>query len=176
MIVALLSLLQAAVPAPAPVAAPVPVWKLTDRTSPAGVRSVSAVVLGYDGLSRFIVKCDVAQEPIVSVQFNQPSPLGQSAAKPVAVRFDNAFANTYDWQFPGSGTYVSDPEAVTRLTTLLVKAKTLAVETTNASNFAVQASFPAPGGDAMIRQVLSACGYTLGVAPVAPPPPADDAQ
>ena len=41
------------------VAPATPVWKLADRTNPAGVRSISASVTGNDGLSRFVVKCDV---------------------------------------------------------------------------------------------------------------------
>ncbi len=159
-------LLQAATPA-------LPGWKLADRTSPAGVRSVSASVTGRDGLSRFVVKCDVASEPIVSVQFIQPQPIGQSADKAVAVRFDGGPAFTYMWQFPGSGTYVTDPDAVTKLTSFLVKSKDVRVETTNGANFAVQASFAAPGSDAMIRQVLGVCGYTLGVVPPVPAPPKD---
>lgn len=158
-------LMQAAIAAPA-----APAWKLSDRATQAGVRSVSASVTGDDGLSRFVVKCDVAQEPIVSIQFIQPSPIGQSADKPVAVRFDGGPAFTYSWAFPGTGAYTSDPAAVTRLTTFLVKAKTIGVETTNASNFAVQASFAAPGGDAIVRQVLGACRYQLGVDPTLAPP------
>ena len=150
------------------VAVPTPTWKLADRTNAAGVRSVSAAVIGFDGLSRLVVKCDVSQESIVSMQFLQPTPLG-SGEKPVGVRFDNGFANSYPWRSAGNGVYVSDPEAVTALTTLLAKAKTVTVETTNASNFAVQANFPAPDSDAMIRQVLGVCGYTLGVVPPLPP-------
>jgi len=164
---AFLLLLQAAAPAPA-----APAWKLADRTNPAGVRSISASVTGNDGLSRFVVKCDVASEPIVSIQFIQPQPLGQGADKPVAVRFDGGPAFTYDWQFPGSGAYIIDPEAVTRLTTFLVKSKTVRVETTNGASFAVQANFAAPASDAMVRQVLGVCGYTLGVVPPVPPKPA----
>ncbi len=160
-------LLQAATPATAPA------WKLTDRTSAAGIRSVSASVIGSDGLSRFVVKCDVAQEPIVSVQFIQPTSFGTGADKPVAVRFDGGVASTYNWHPSGNGIYASDPEAVTALTQFLVKAKTVRVETTNAANFAVQATFAAPTGDAMIRTVLDACHYTLGVVPPAPPPPKD---
>ena len=83
-----LLLAQAAIPAVAPA------WKLADRTNPAGVRSISASVTGNDGLSRFVVKCDVAVEPIVSIQFIQPQPLGQGADKPVAVRFDGGPAFT----------------------------------------------------------------------------------
>jgi hypothetical protein len=166
MILALL--LQAAA-----VAAPAPAWKLADRTSTAGVRSVSASVIGRDGLSRFVVKCDVGTEPIVSIQFIQPTAIGASADKAVAVRFDGGPAFTYLWQFPGTATYVTDPEAITRLTTFLVKSKTVGVETTNGSNFAVQAVFAAPGSDVMIRQVLGVCGYTLGVVPAPPPPPKD---
>ncbi len=163
MIAAMLLLAQAATPAPVPA----PTWKITDRTSAAGIRSVAATVLGIDGVSRFVLKCDVAQEPIVSLQFLQPAALGQ-APKPVSLRFDNGFANTDEWQIASIGAYISDADAVTRLTGLLAKAKTIAVETTNASNFAIQASFPAPGGDAVVRQVLGACGYTLGVVPAPP--------
>jgi len=162
---AFLLLLQAVAPAPAPT------WKIADRTNATGVRSISASVTGNDGLSRFVVKCDVASEPIVSIQFIQPQPLGSGADKPVAVRFDGGPAFTYNWQFPGTGTYITDPEAITRLTTFLVKSKTVRVEATNGASFAVQANFVAPSGDAMVRQVLGVCGYTLGVVP----PPAKSA-
>ena len=165
---AFLLLLQTTSPAPAPA----PAWKLADRTNPAGVRSISASVTGNDGLSRLVVKCDVGSEPIVSIQFIQPQPLGSGADKPVAVRFDGGPAFTYNWQFPGTGTYVTDPEAITKLTSFLVKSKTVRVETTNGANFAVQATFVAPTSDAMVRQVLGVCGYTLGVVP---PPPAKPA-
>ena len=163
-------LIQAAVAGAAAPAAPT--WKLADRTNPAGVRSISASVTGNDGLSRFVVKCDVASEPIVSIQFIQPQSLGSGADKPVAVRFDGGPAFTYNWQVPGTGTYVTDPEAITKLTTFLVKSKTVRVETTNAANFAVQANFVAPTSDAMVRQVLGVCGYTLGVVPSPPAKPA----
>lgn len=168
MMLSLLLLVQAAT-----ASSPPPAWKFAERTNAAGVRSVSAAVVGYDKLSRLVVKCDVAQEPIVSVQFLQPTPIGQGE-KPVGVRFDNGFANTYAWQATGNGIYVSDPVAVTALTSLLVKAKAVTVETTNASNFAVQATFAAPGSDALVRKVLGVCGYTLGVVPPLPPaPPAE---
>jgi hypothetical protein len=167
MMLSLLLLAQAAASAPA---AALPAWKFAERTNAAGVRSVSASVAGYDGVSRLVVKCDVGQEPIVSIQFFQTAPLGQGE-KPLGMRFDNGFANSYAWQSAGKGLYVSDPQAVTALTTLLVKAKAVNVETTNASNFAVQATFAAPGGDAMVRKVLGVCGYTLGVVPPLPPAP-----
>ena len=166
MMLALLVLAQAAAAAPPTP----PAWKYAERTSAKGVRSVSGSITGSDGVSRLVVKCDVAQEPIVSVQFFQSAPLGQGE-KPVGVRFDGGFANTYSWQAAGNGLYVSDPDAVTALTSLLVKAKAVAVETTNASDFAVQASFAGPGGDAMIRKVIGACGYTLGDVPPLPPAP-----
>lgn len=151
--------------------APAPAWKLADRTSPAGVRSISTSVTGNDGLSRLVVKCDVASEPIVSLQFIQPQSLGSGADKPVAVRFDGGPAFTYNWQFPGAGSYVTDPKAITKLTTFLVKSKAVRVETTNGANFAVQANFVAPTSDAMVRQVLGVCGYTLGVVPPLPTKP-----
>jgi hypothetical protein len=176
MILALL--LQTAVAAtPAPARAPAQAaqaWKFADRTNAAGVRSASASVTGRDGLSRFVVKCDVASEPIVSVQFIQPTAIGQSADKAVSVRFDGGPAFTYLWQFPGTATYITDPEAITKLSSFLVKSKQVGVETTNASNFAVQAVFDAPGNDALVRKVLGVCGYTLGVVP--PPPAPKDPQ
>ena len=145
-------------------------WTLTERTNPAGVRSVSATVVASDGLSRFLVKCDIGKEPIVSIQFNQPNPLGASPDKPVAVRFDRGLAVIDDWSFPGSGSYIADAAEVTKLTMLLVKSKEVAVETTNAANFAVEADFAAPPNDVMIRRIFGACGYAFGVVP--PPPPA----
>lgn len=166
----LLLLLQTGVMSPS--ATP---WKLTERTSPSGVHSVTASVTGRDGLSRFVVKCDIAQEPIVSVQFVQPNPIGAAPeGKPVSVRFDGGMAFTDMWQFPGTAVYISDPAVVTQLTGLLVKAKEVSVETTNDTNFAVQATFSAPGGETTIRQVLSACHYTLGVIPS--PVPSKDAK
>jgi hypothetical protein len=154
-----LLLLQAA----AATSAATPAWKLADRTNAAGVRSISTSVTGNDGLSRFVVKCDVGTESIVSIQFIQPQSLGQGADKPVAVRFDGGPAFTYNWQFPGTGTYITDPVAIT------------------GAGFAVQANFAAPASDAMVRQVLGVCGYTLGVVPPPPPAPpappaAEDAQ
>lgn len=163
-----LLLLQALAATATPAA---PAWKIADRTNATGVRSISASVTGNDGLSRFVVKCDVASEPIVSIQFIQPQPLGSGADKPVAVRFDGGPAFTYNWQFPGTGTYITDPEAITRLTTFLVKSRTVRVETTNAANFAVQSNFVAPTSDAMVRQVLGVCGYTLGIVPPLPAKP-----
>jgi hypothetical protein len=165
MMLGLLLLLQAT-PGPG---APAPGWKLSDRTNSAGVRSVGTAVTGTDGVSRLIVKCDVAEEPIVSVQFLHPAQIG-AGPKPVAVRFDNGLANSFLWEVASAGAYVSDPQAVTTLTTFLARAKTVSVETTNASNFAIQATFPAPGDDRLIRQVLGICGYTLGTLPPAPAP------
>jgi hypothetical protein len=166
-------LLQAAAAAavtPAPAAG----WTLADRTNAAGVRSIVASVVARDGLSRLLVKCDIAQEPIVSIQFIQPRALGESADKLVNVRFDGGPAFAYNWAFPGTGAYITDPEAVTKLAAFMVKAKDVRVDTTNASNFAVEASFVAPGGPALIGKVLTACGNTLGIVPT--PPPVKDAK
>jgi hypothetical protein len=162
-----LFLLQAAAAAATP--APAASWTLADRTNAAGVRSIVASVIARDGLSRLLVKCDIAQEPIVSIQFIQPRALGESADKLVNVRFDGGPAFAYNWAFPGTGAYITDPQAVTKLTTFLVKAKDVRVDTTNGSNFAVEASFVGPGGPGLIGKVLTACGNTLGVAPTLPP-------
>ena len=80
-----------------------PAWKLADRTNAAGVRSISTSVTGNDGLSRFVVKCDVGTESIVSIQFIQPQSLGQGADKPVAVRFDGGPALPITGSFRGRG-------------------------------------------------------------------------
>ena len=50
------------------------------------------------------------------------------------------------------------------------------VETTNGASFAVQANFVAPTGDAMIRQVLGVCGYTLASSRRRRHRPKDDAM
>lgn len=155
-------LLQAATPAPAAG------WMLADRTNAAGVHSIVASVIAHDGLSRLLVKCDIAQQPIVSVQFIQPRALGQSPDKSVNVSFDGSMPYAYNWAFPGTGAYITDPQAVTTLTSALVKAKDVRIDTTNVSNFVVEASFAAPGGPALISKVLSACGNTLGVVPATP--------
>lgn len=175
----LLLLLQAATPAPAatPAAPPPPApWEAREKTNANGTTSVSASVVAQDGSSRLTVKCDKGAEAVVSVQFVSRQQLqeaasdGSYAAKSVGLRFDTGPAITYDWQFQGRVAYNADAPAVTALTTFLAKAKSVQVETTTASNFAFKATFAGPKSDAPIRQVLSACGYTLGAVP--PPLPA----
>jgi hypothetical protein len=178
----LLLLLQAAAPAPAPAApAPAatpaqPAWEVREKTNPNGSTSVSSSVIARDGSSRLTVKCDKGTEAVVSVQFvsrqqlQEPAADGAYAPKSVGLRFDNGPAIAYDWQFQGRVAYNAEAAAVTALTTFLSKAKAVQVETTTASNFAFMAMFDAPKTDAPIRQVLSACGYTLGQVP--PPLPA----
>ncbi|QQV76419.1 hypothetical protein H5J25_13195 [Sphingomonas aliaeris] len=174
----LLLLLQAAAPAPAPApaapasAAPAPAaWEVRDKTNPNGTMSVSTSVIARDGSSRLTVKCDKGAEAVVSVQFvsrqqlQEPAADGAYAPKSVGLRFDNGPAIAYDWQFQGRVAYNADAPAVTALTMFLSKAKAVQVETTTASNFAFMATFDAPKTDAPIRQVLSACGYTLGQVP-----------
>jgi hypothetical protein len=162
--IALVLILQAAVTPGTP-------WIVADRTSAGGVKSISATTTAEDKLSRMVVKCDIAQESIVSIQFLQPRELGQSADKTVTMRFDNGPGVPFDWEFPGPGAFVRTPYAVTTLTVMMTRAKSVQIETTNGMNFAVQASFPVAGADAPIRRVLAACGYKFGVSPAPPPPP-----
>jgi hypothetical protein len=174
----LLLLLQAAAPVAATASAtpaPVTPWEAHDRTNSDGSASVVAAVTARDGSSRLTVKCDKSAESVVSVQFvskqqlQDPAADGYYAGKSVGLRFDTGPAISYDWQLRGRVAYNAESSAVTALTTFLSKAKTVQVETTTASNFAFIATFDGPKTDASIRQVLSACGYTLGQVP--PPPP-----
>lgn len=169
-------LLQAAAPAPVAPAPPPPApWEPRERTNADGSASTSAAVIARDGSSRLTVKCDKGAEPVVSVQFvakqalQEPAEDGSYPSKSVGLRFDTGPAIAYDWQFRGRVAYNADPAAVTALTTFLVKAKAIQVETTTAAKFAFMATFDGPASDASIRQVLSACGYTLGEVP--PPLP-----
>ncbi|MES2058281.1 MAG: hypothetical protein V4564_20260 [Pseudomonadota bacterium] len=164
-------------PAPPAPAAPVP-WAIRERTDAAGVATTTTSVIARDGSSRLVVKCDRGAESIVSVQFITKQTLqiaadsGEFADKQVAMRFNNGPAIADGWQFRGSAAFIAGATPVTALTTGLAKAKTITVETTNATNFAFSATFDGPATDAPIRQVLTACGYTLGTVPPPPAPPA----
>lgn len=165
-------------PAPAAPAAPAP-WAVRERADAAnGVSTTTTSVIARDGSSRLIVKCDRGTESIVSVQFITKQVLqtaadtGEFADKQVALRFNGGPAVADNWQFRGSAAFIAAATPVTTLTTGLAKAKTITVETTNSANFAFSATFDGPATDAPVRQVLTACGYTLGTVPPPPAPPA----
>ncbi|QNQ07921.1 hypothetical protein [Sphingomonas alpina] len=165
-------------PAPAAPAAPAP-WAVRERADAAnGVLTTTTSVIARDGSSRLIVKCDRGTESIVSVQFITKQVLqtaadtGEFADKQVALRFNGGPAVADNWQFRGSAAFIAAATPVTTLTTGLAKAKTITVETTNSANFAFSATFDGPATDAPVRQVLTACGYTLGTVPPPPAPPA----
>jgi hypothetical protein len=166
----LLTLLLQAAPAPAPASPPAP-WVPRERANAGGGSSLTASTTASDGSSRLVVKCDRGAEPVVSVQFIAKQPLqvagddGSYPDKVVALRFDNGPAIGYTWQLRGNAAYDAAPADVTALTMFLVKAKSVRVETTNGAGFAFNATFAAPPSDAPVRQVLSACGYTLGTVP-----------
>jgi hypothetical protein len=172
---AILLLLQAA--APASTTPPPSPWAVRTRANN-GVQSTSVAVVAQDGSSRLVVKCDRATEALVSVQFFAKQPLqiagddGSFAAKPVALRFNDGPANSYDWEFRANAAFTSDPGVVTALTQQLAKARQIKVETTSAGKFRFEAVFDGPPSDAPVRHVLQACGYALGQvpAPTAPAP------
>ena len=76
----------------------------------------------------------------------------------------------FNWEFTGTAAFNRDAVAVTALTVELAKAREIKLMTTNAANFGFGGTFPGPASDAPVRQVLAACGYTLGQVP--PPAPA----
>ncbi|MGH6616607.1 hypothetical protein [Sphingomonas sp.] len=168
----------AAPPPPAPPAAPAPApWAVRERPDAAnGVTTTTTSATARDGSSRLIVKCDRGTESIVSVQFITKQVLqmagdtGEFADKQVAMRFNGGPAVADDWQFRGTAAFIAGATPVTALTTGLAKAKTVTVETTNSANFAFSATFDGPATDAPVRQVLTACGYTLGTVPPPAPP------
>ena len=161
-------LLQAAAPAPAPPPAP---WEPRARTNANGSTSLVASAMARDGSSRMVLKCDRGTEPVVSVQFIAKQPLqiasdnGMYPVKSVSLRFDGSAAIESDWQFRGGAAWDADAGEVTQLTTMMAKAKTVKIETTNASGFAFEATVDLPPTEATVRQVLAACGYTLGQVP-----------
>ena len=163
----LLFLLQAAAVAPAPNAP----WTAQTRTDAAGRVSTSAFVLSGNGDARLMVRCDRAGDPGVSLILRtRTKPLDAGDNHVVTVTVDGGKPIDAVWQFPAGAALLSEPEAVTALTTAIDGGASVRLDTDDGGSHVV-ATFPGAKGHSGVRDVLAACGYALGVVP-APVKPA----
>lgn len=154
---------------PLQVAAPAP-WAVSTRVDGAST-ATSSSAWSSDGSARLVVRCDRTSERIVSIQFVPRSPFAAASPRPVSIAADGGAPLGTNWQFPGSGAFISDDVIVTNLAVVIAHGKAIRVRVIDPANKAVDASFTGPG-EAPVRQVLSACGYDFGVAPPRSPAPA----
>lgn len=167
MIALALLLLQAAPAAPAPAG-----WTLRETSDPAtGAKSTSASIRNIEIGGRLVVRCDVVQRPILSVQYIPRPALQAGANRLVTLTIDNAKAEMSNWQFPGGGGYVDDPVTVFIYAQSFAAAKTIRVETTNDAGEPIANEFAGPGSDALFRKVFEACGQPYAMPAPTPPAP-----
>ena len=172
MILFLTMALQAA---SAAASAPVAPWTPRMKADPAtGLKSGSVSATSQERNGRLVVRCDRRAENVVSIQFIPTMAFAAATPRPVSIQIDGAAPLGTNWEFPGTGTYVSDDQVVTTLTTAIARGKQIKVHIIDPMNNVVDATIPGPSSDAPIKQVLEACGYVFGQVPVrapAPPPP-----
>lgn len=178
MIFALL-LLQAAAAAPASVPAPPPApppWAVVLRGAPPHVATTTSA-WSSDGKARLVVRCDTTADKIVSIQLIPKAGFVAATPRPVSINVDDGGWLGTNWQFPGTGAFVSDDAIVTNLAVMIAHGKSIRIRAIDPDNAPFDATFTGPG-EAPIRAVLSACNYTFGMAPPrqAPPPPAPKSE
>lgn len=158
-----LALAAQAAPAAGPVPAPMP-WAVTHSTARGAPATTTAVWSG-DGKARLVVRCDTATDKIVSLQFIPRAGFPAATPRPVSINVDDGGWLGTNWQFPGSGAFVSDDVVVTNLTAMLAHARSIRVRAIDPAEGTVEAVFAGPPADAPLRTVLAACGYELGKVP-----------
>lgn len=161
-------LLQAAVPAAAAPPAPAP-WAVLKRVDKASA-ATSSSAWSTDGKARLVVRCDVAGEKIVSLQFIPRPAFAAALPRPVSINVDGGGWLGANWQFPGGGAFISDDVIVSNLALLIARGRAIRVRAIDPADVPVDAEFAGPG-EAPIGQVLAACGYELGKAPSRSPAP-----
>lgn len=161
MILVAVLLQAAAAPAPAPTPAP---WTVT-RTTARGKPATTTSVWSADGKARLVVRCDTATEQIVSLQFIPKGGFAPATPRPVSINIDDGGWLGTNWQFPGTGAFVSDDVIVTNLAAMLAHARQVRVRAIDPAEGVVEEVFAGPPGDAPVRAVLGACGYELGKLP-----------
>ncbi|MGY2733686.1 hypothetical protein [Sphingomonas sp. UYP23] len=173
--IAALLLLQAAAPAAA-AAVPSAPWAVQTRTSGKTI-ATSSSAWSTDTSARLVVRCDATAEKIVSLQFIPKGGFAAALPRPVSLNVDDGGWLGTNWQFPGSGAFISDDVVVSNLAAMIAGGKSIRVRVIDPDNKPVDAVFTGPGAGP-IRQVLSACDYELGKVPAragapAPRPPVD---
>ena len=169
----ILALIVQAAAAPASAQAPVPVavpWAVTTRVNGASTATTTSA-WSRDNTARLVVRCDVSGEKIVSIQFIPRPPFIAAQPRPVSIKADDDGWLGTNWQFPGTGAFISQDAAVSNLAVVIAHGKTIRVHVIDPSDAPVDAEFTGPG-EAPVRQVLAACGYQFGVAPPRLPTPA----
>ncbi len=154
-------LLQAATPAPAPVAP----WAAVEHTTPQGTRSIAASAFSADGSARLVVRCDRVREPVVSIQFIPREQGRRFGMQPVALQFDGGTPLVDNWEVMGIGLIERDEAAMTTLSNGIAHARSIKLHSVDANDAAVDLVFMGPANDAPIRRVVEACGFTLGQVP-----------
>ena len=144
------------------VAPPVP-WVVTTKADKASIATTSSA-WSADNTARLVVRCDVTNEKIVSIQFIPRPGFAPAQPRPVSIKADDDGWLGTNWQFPGTGAFVSQDVIVTNLAVVIAHGKTIRVRVIDPDNAVVEKSFTGPG-EAPIRQVLKACDYDFGVAP-----------
>ena len=158
MILALL-LLQAAA---APPAATAP-WAVQTRASDKTV-ATSSSAWSSDHSARLVIRCDAANEKIVSLQFIPKEGFVAAQPRPVSLNVDDGGWLGTNWQFPGNGAFISDDVVVSNLAVMIAQGKAIKVRVIDPDDKPVDALFAGPG-QGPIRQVLAACGYDYGKPP-----------
>jgi hypothetical protein len=153
MLLTALALMQAA---PAQTA---PVWTYKEATDANGKISATAAIRAEDGSGRLIVRCDTAAMPIVSIQYIPKPALPAMDSHQVTVTFNEANAEFSAWEFPGAGAYYGEPVSVWIMVGMIATAKTVRIQTDDASGAQIGSVFAGPGNDAMFRKVYAACGF-----------------
>ncbi len=153
-------LLAQAAAASAPAAAP---WAVTTHAGATSTATTSSA-WSSDGKARLVVRCDVTAEKIVSIQFIPKPGFAPALPRPVSIKADEDGWLGTNWQFPGTGAFVSEDRVVTNLAVVIAHGQAIHVRAMTPDNVAVDATFVGPG-EAPVRRVLSACGYDFGVVP-----------
>ena len=151
-------LLQAAAAAPAPDPAPVP-WAIKTQAN-----ATTSSAWSIDNKARLVVRCDITGEKIVSIQFIPKPGFEPALPRPVSIKADDDGWLGTNWQFPGTGAFISEDRIVTNLAVVIAHGKAIHVRAMSPDNVAVDATFTGPG-EAPVRKVLTACGYDFGVVP-----------
>lgn len=155
-------LLQAAAPA---VPLPPHVSWLVTHTIVKGSAATATSAWSADGNARLVVRCDTTGAPIVSLQFIPRAGFPAATPRPVSINVDgNGWLGT-NWQFPGTGAFVSDDTVVANLAVMVAQGKSIRVRASAPDDGIVEATFAGPASDAPVRAVLTACGYAFGKPP-----------
>lgn len=138
-------------------------WR-ENRDAAAGPRYASVTARSAEG-DRLLVRCDLSDDPVISVQYLPRKTPGSATDKPVTVIPDQGTPLVANWEFPGPGALMRGAQTFD-VVRGIAGARELRVMTTNADGEPIGAIFAGGNGDAPFRRVYAACGL-----PYAPPAP-----